>query len=69
MLTEELPLYTDMVHGGAIRASAMTENIVLLRYVETNSALLPDRLRSSSSAKRARSVDPPLRHRRERACT
>lgn len=40
LLTEELPLYADMAHGsGSIRASAMTENIVLLRYVETSTAL------------------------------
>ena len=39
MLTEELPLYTDAVHTVAMRASAMTENIVLLRYVEANSGL------------------------------
>ncbi len=40
LLTEELPLYADMAHGGgSIRASAMTENIVLLRYVETATSL------------------------------
>jgi circadian clock protein KaiC len=40
LLTEELPLYADMGHGaGSIRASAMTENIVLLRYVETSTSL------------------------------
>lgn len=39
LLTEELPLYTDAVHTQAMRASAMTENIVLLRYVEANSGL------------------------------
>jgi circadian clock protein KaiC len=39
LLTEELPLYGDMSHGGSIRASAMTENIVLLRYVETSTSL------------------------------
>jgi circadian clock protein KaiC len=40
LLTEELPLYTDMGPGpGSIRASAMTENIVLLRYIETNTSM------------------------------
>ncbi|SAL39541.1 ATPase domain-containing protein [Caballeronia humi] len=39
ILTEELPLYTDAIPGVALRASAMTENIVLLRYVESNSGL------------------------------
>ena len=40
LLTEELPLYADMVHGGgSIRASAMTENIVLLRYIETSTSM------------------------------
>jgi circadian clock protein KaiC len=39
LLTEELPLYADMAHGGSIRASAMTENIVLMRYVETSTSL------------------------------
>ena len=39
LLTEELPLYVDMAHGPAsIRASAMTENIVLMRYIETNTS-------------------------------
>jgi len=40
LLTEELPLYADMSPGsGPIRASALTENIVLMRYVETNTSL------------------------------
>jgi circadian clock protein KaiC len=39
LLTEELPLYGDSAPMGTLRASAMTENIVLLRYVEANSAL------------------------------
>ncbi len=40
LLTEELPLYAEMSHGStSIRASAMTENIVLMRYVETSTSL------------------------------
>jgi circadian clock protein KaiC len=39
ILTEELPLYTESAQPHAMRASAMTENIVLLRYVEANSGL------------------------------
>ena len=39
MLTEELPLYGDAGLPTTLRASAMTENIVLMRYVEANSAL------------------------------
>ncbi|SAL25293.1 Circadian clock protein kinase KaiC [Caballeronia sordidicola] len=39
LLTEELPLYGDVTHSSSIRASAMTENIVLLRYIETATSL------------------------------
>jgi circadian clock protein KaiC len=39
ILTEELPLYGHAGHIAAMRASAMTENIVLMRYVEANSGL------------------------------
>ncbi|SAK56069.1 Circadian clock protein kinase KaiC [Caballeronia pedi] len=39
LLTEELPLYGDSTLPATLRASAMTENIVLMRYVEANSAL------------------------------
>jgi circadian clock protein KaiC len=39
LLTEELPLYGETIQPSTLRASAMTENIVLLRYVEANSAL------------------------------
>ncbi len=39
ILTEELPLYGEALQPSTLRASAMTENIVLLRYVEANSAL------------------------------
>ena len=39
LLTEEMPLYGDSVQPTTLRASAMTENIVLMRYVEANSSL------------------------------
>lgn len=39
LLTEELPLYNEFAAPATLRASAMTENIVLMRYVELNSAL------------------------------
>lgn len=39
VLTEELPLYGDCAPPVTMRASAMTENIVLMRYVEANSSL------------------------------
>ncbi|KMZ13355.1 Circadian clock protein KaiC [Candidatus Burkholderia humilis] len=39
VLTEELPLYDDSTPLSTLRASAMTENIVMMRYVEANSAL------------------------------
>ncbi|WP_250526895.1 ATPase domain-containing protein [Caballeronia sp. GAWG2-1] len=39
LVTEELPLYGDSTTPTTLRASAMTENIVLLRYVEANSSL------------------------------
>jgi circadian clock protein KaiC len=39
LLTEELPLYGDSTPLSTLRASAMTENIVMMRYVEANSAL------------------------------
>jgi len=39
VLTEELPLYNEFGAPATLRASAMTENIVLMRYVELNSAL------------------------------
>jgi circadian clock protein KaiC len=39
VLTEELPLYGDASPPATLRASALTENIVLMRYVEANSSL------------------------------
>jgi circadian clock protein KaiC len=39
LLTEEMPLFAEASGPATLRASAMTENIVLMRYVETNSAL------------------------------
>ncbi|WP_061160056.1 ATPase domain-containing protein [Caballeronia temeraria] len=39
VLTEELPLYGDASPPASLRASAMTENIVFMRYVEANSSL------------------------------
>ncbi|VXC02260.1 putative circadian clock protein, KaiC [Burkholderia sp. 8Y] len=39
ILTEELTLYGESAPPATMRASAMTENIVLMRYVEANSAL------------------------------
>ena len=37
LLTEELPLYADPGHAKSVRVSALTENLVLLRYAETDS--------------------------------
>ncbi|HEY1997159.1 ATPase domain-containing protein [Paraburkholderia sp.] len=39
ILTEEIPLYPDPVHTRGMRLSAMTENLVLLRYAETDTGL------------------------------
>jgi len=39
IVTEELSLYGESGLPATLRASAMTENIVLMRYVEANSAL------------------------------
>ena len=39
LLTEELPLYADPVQARGMRLSAMTENLVLLRYAETDARL------------------------------
>lgn len=39
VLTEEMPLYGESRQPATLRASAMTENIVLLRYIEANSSL------------------------------
>ncbi|WP_345815847.1 ATPase domain-containing protein [Paraburkholderia sp. PREW-6R] len=40
LLTEELPLYADPGHAKSVRVSALTENLVLLRYAETDAGLL-----------------------------
>jgi circadian clock protein KaiC len=39
LLTEELPLYTDPGHARSVRVSALTENLVLLRYAEMETGL------------------------------
>ena len=39
LLTEELPLYADPGHAKGVRVSALTENLVLLRYAETDTGL------------------------------
>jgi circadian clock protein KaiC len=39
LITEELPLYADPGHAKSVRVSALTENLVLLRYAETDSGL------------------------------
>jgi circadian clock protein KaiC len=39
LLTEELPLYADPAQVHGMRVSAMTENLVLLRYAETDTGL------------------------------
>jgi circadian clock protein KaiC len=39
LLTEELPLYADAGYAKSVRVSALTENLVLLRYAETESGL------------------------------
>src|SRR6266702_2624624 len=39
LVTEELPLYADPGHARSVRISALTENLVLLRYAETESGL------------------------------
>ncbi|ORC52337.1 ATPase domain-containing protein [Paraburkholderia terricola] len=39
LVTEELPLYADPGHARGVRVSALTENLVLLRYAETESGL------------------------------
>jgi circadian clock protein KaiC len=39
LLTEELPLYADASHAKGVRVSALTENLVLLRYAESETGL------------------------------
>lgn len=39
LLTEELPLYAEPGHGKSVRVSALTENLVLLRYAEAHGQL------------------------------
>ncbi|NML32466.1 ATPase domain-containing protein [Paraburkholderia antibiotica] len=39
LVTEELPLYADPGHGRSVRVSALTENLILLRYAETDTGL------------------------------
>ncbi len=39
LLTEEVPLYADPIHARSMRISAMTENLILLRYAETDKRL------------------------------
>jgi circadian clock protein KaiC len=39
ILTEELPLYAGPGHAKGVRVSALTENLVLLRYAETETGL------------------------------
>ncbi|HTJ91655.1 MAG TPA: ATPase domain-containing protein [Pararobbsia sp.] len=39
LMTEELPLWAESIQSNPLRASAMTENIVLMRYVETGARL------------------------------
>ncbi|KXU85008.1 serine/threonine protein kinase [Paraburkholderia monticola] len=39
LVTEELPLYSDPGHARGVRVSALTENLVLLRYAETEGSL------------------------------
>jgi circadian clock protein KaiC len=39
LLTEELPLYADPGHAKSVRVSALTENLVLLRYAESETGL------------------------------
>ena len=39
LITEELPLYAEAGHAKSVRVSALTENLMLLRYAETESGL------------------------------
>jgi circadian clock protein KaiC len=39
LVTEELPLYADPAYAKSVRVSALTENLVLLRYAETDTGL------------------------------
>jgi circadian clock protein KaiC len=39
LLTEELPLYADPGHARGVRVSALTENLMLLRYAEMETGL------------------------------
>lgn len=39
LLTEELPLYADPGYAKSVRVSALTENLLLLRYAETDAGL------------------------------
>lgn len=39
LMTEELPLWAESIQSNPLRASAMTENIVLMRYVEAGARM------------------------------
>ena len=39
LLTEELPLYAEPGYARSVRVSALTENLILLRYAETDAGL------------------------------
>jgi circadian clock protein KaiC len=39
LLTEELPLYAEPGYARSVRVSALTENLILLRYAETDTGL------------------------------
>jgi circadian clock protein KaiC len=58
VLTEELPLYADPAPSHGVRLSALTENLVLLRYAETDTRL---RRMVAVIKQRESSHDPSLR--------
>jgi circadian clock protein KaiC len=58
VLTEELPLYADPSPSHGVRLSALTENLILLRYAETDTRL---RRMISVLKQRESSHDPSLR--------
>ena len=58
LLTEELPLWAESIQSNPVRASATTENIVLMRYVEAGARM--DRLISVVKLRES-AHDPSIR--------
>jgi circadian clock protein KaiC len=58
LITEELPVYPDHGNSRSTRVSALTENLVMLRYAETEAGLR----RAISIVKQRESAHDPSTH-------